>query len=133
MKFVSVAALALALASSQAYAQQITGSAVVTCTAPTKNTDGSNLTNLASYRWYWGNSASSLPNTKTTPAASGCNTIIAALAPGTWFFAATAIDANGVESAKSNVAQKDIPATVPGAPTNLSVVVTITVAGAGAP
>jgi len=103
-----IAFLALLLIALGAQAQQ--NSAILTCTAPTKNTDGTNLTNLAQYRWYWGLSVTALQNTRTTPSSAGCGTTIDQLPSGTWFFSVTAINSAGVESAKATPASKTITA-----------------------
>jgi hypothetical protein len=83
--------------------------AKLTCTPPTKNTDGTNITAALTYKAYWGTSATSLPNTSTMqgPGCAG-SVVVPDPAPGTsvtYYFAVTAI-ADGMESAKSSVAQK---------------------------
>ncbi|HTK98428.1 MAG TPA: hypothetical protein VL379_10420 [Pseudomonadales bacterium] len=79
--------------------------AVLSWQAPTKNVDGSALTNLAGYKVYYGNG----PRTYTqTVSISGASTLqrTIALTPGTWYFAVSAIDSQGVESAKSGEVSK---------------------------
>lgn len=88
-----------------------TGSATLSCNPPTTNTDGSPLTNLESYRWWWGTSLGVYTASKTTASSAGCGTIIDGLTPATWFFAVTAISAASVESPLSNPVSKVIPGT----------------------
>jgi serine protease len=84
------------------------GSASVSWVKPTRNADGSTLTNLAGFKVVFGNSASSLSQSKAVNNASATSTSIAALASGTWYFAVRAVNSNGVESANSAVASKTI-------------------------
>jgi hypothetical protein len=85
-----------------------TGSATLSWTPPTQNSDGSALTNLASYRVYFGTEAGNYPN--STPLASpGIATLVVEqLTPATWYFVVTAVNASGVESPFSNVGTKRI-------------------------
>jgi hypothetical protein len=79
-----------------------TGSATVSMTAPTQNTDGSALTDLAGMNVYYGTSPTSLtqqvqlPNPATTATVSN-------LSSGTWYFGATAYTTSGTESAMTPV------------------------------
>jgi len=82
-------------------------SATVTWTLPTQNTDGSALTNLASTKVYYGTETGTLTTSRTV-AAPGTTTAFTGLAPGTWRFQASAVNASGVESARSAVVQKVI-------------------------
>lgn len=89
--------------------------AAVSWNAVTTNADGSPLTDLASYNVYWNTGDPSLvtaPGSKvrSVPPAQTPTTTITGLAPGPWFFAVTAVNATGVESALSNVATKTIGA-----------------------
>ncbi len=88
--------------------QAVAGSATLSWEAPTQRVDGSPLTNLAGFRLYYGTSASSLNNVVQVPDPGARNRIINNLTIGTWFFAASAYDQSGVESARSNVASKTI-------------------------
>jgi hypothetical protein len=105
------------LASFAAHGQ---GSATLNCTAPTKNSNGTNLTNLASYKFYEGTVQGSYSNVVTRPSSDGCNHVFQNLAAGTHYFVATAVSSTGAESVFSNVASK----TIQGTPTN-----PVTVAG----
>ena len=84
------------------------GHATLSWTAPTQNTDGSTLSNLAGYRIRYGTSASSLTNTIVIDNASVTTYIVEDLSPATWYFAVTAVNAQGAESSNSNVANKQI-------------------------
>lgn len=80
----------------------VTGSATISWTPPTTRTDGSALTNLGSYRIYYGTSPSTLTSTANVTNSSLSTFVISNLAAGTWYFAMTALDAAGVESARTN-------------------------------
>jgi len=89
--------------------QVANGSATVTWTAPTQNTDGSALTNLAGFNIYYGTSASNL-NQSVQIANPGLTTYaLGNLAPGAWYFAVNAYTTAGAESALSSIASKTIP------------------------
>lgn len=75
-------------------------------TPPTRNTDGTALTDLAGYRIYYGPSASALGVVVDIPIASISAYLIENLTPGTWYFGVKAYNARGYESALSNVASK---------------------------
>ena len=89
--------------------------ALVSWTAPTTNTDGSALTDLAGFNVYWNVGDPSLvtaPSGKvraiTSPAT--LSTLISGLMPGNWYFAVTTVNSKGVESAISNIVTKTIGA-----------------------
>lgn len=84
------------------------GSATLSWTAPTENTDGSTLSNLAGYRIRYGTSATALTQTIVISNASVTTYVVEDLAPSTWFFAVTAVTSTGTESIHSNVASKQI-------------------------
>lgn len=97
------------------------GEARLSWAAPTQNTDGSPLTNLAGYRVLYGPSPTTLNQTAQVTSTSFT---VPNLAPGTWYFAVRAYTTSGVESANSNLASKVIPPTVPNPPTALKVIET---------
>jgi hypothetical protein len=84
------------------------GSATLSWTPPTTNTDGSPLTNLAGYRVYWGPSAGTYPNSVTVNNPGLSSYVVSNLAPGTYHFTVTAVNSSGVESARSNSGSKTI-------------------------
>jgi hypothetical protein len=101
------------------------GTAQLTCTPPTHNTDDTLITGTISYRFVWGTSATSLTNTVESSSCSATVTVPDP-APGasvTYHFAVKAI-VGGQESDLSNVATKTFstPAPIPNPPTTLKVV-----------
>lgn len=101
-----------------------TGSATLTCTPPTTNTNGSPITGPISYKFYRG-AAQAGPFNLETKTSSTCGATFTGLAVGTHYFVATAT-VNGVESSFSNVASGPVNP-IPNAPTGLSVSVSVTV------
>ena len=88
--------------------QAATGSASLSWTAPTTNSDGTALTNLAGYRIHYGTTTAM---TQTAQLATpGVTTYtLGNLTSGTWYFAVSAYASNGTESTLSNTATKTIP------------------------
>lgn len=85
-----------------------TGTAVLTLTPPTQNTDGSALTDLAGMRIYYGTSASSLTQVVDVPGTAPTSYTLSNLASGSWYFAATAYTTGGQESSPSATQSKTI-------------------------
>jgi hypothetical protein len=85
-----------------------TGSADVSWTPPTTNTDGSTLTNLAGYNIYYGTSPSALTQRLQVTNAGLTDYVVSGLTAGTWYFSVTAYTTSGVESALSAIASKTI-------------------------
>lgn len=93
------------------------GQAVLTWEAPTVNTDGSELDNLAGYKLHYGmtsgqystNEDIGMPTCNSVGGVMECSYTVGALGSGTWFFSVTAYNTAGVESTYSNEAQKTIP------------------------
>lgn len=74
-------------------------------TAPTLNTDGSPLTDLASFDIYYGTTQGGpYDNVEVIDDETQTSATIAPLTVGTWCFVITASNANGVESDQSNEA-----------------------------
>lgn len=88
--------------------QQVAGRATLSWDAPSTRTDGSPLTNLAGFKLYYGTSASNLSNMVQVSDPGARSWVIENLTVGTWYFAASAYDQSGMESARSNVASKTI-------------------------
>ncbi len=86
-----------------------TGSATLTWVAPTENTDGSALTDLAGYRLYHGTSVNALHDVVQVPGATPGSYTFQQLASGTHYFAIAAYNAAGTESSMSAVGSKVIP------------------------
>jgi len=85
-----------------------TGTATLSWAAPTTNTDGEPLTDLAGYRIYYGTDASELTATVQLSGTGLQTYVIDDLGSGTWFFAVRAITSAGAESALSEVVSKTI-------------------------
>jgi hypothetical protein len=85
-----------------------TGSATLSWQAPTQNTDGSALTNLAGYRIVYGTSQSALDQVIQISNPGTTTYVVDGLTSDTWYFAIKAYASNGSESANSGVASKTI-------------------------
>jgi hypothetical protein len=85
-----------------------TGSATLSWTAPTQNTDGSPLTDLAGYKIYWGTTQGTYPNSVTLANPGLTTYMVENLVPGTYYFVASAYNTAGMESTLSGVASKTI-------------------------
>ena len=68
-------------------------------TAPTRNTDGSALTDLAGYKVYYGNISRQYSKTVTLQGAGATSVVIDGLASGTWYFSLKSFNTTGVTSA----------------------------------
>jgi Fibronectin type III domain len=84
------------------------GSTTLSWTAPTENTDGSPVTDLAGYYVHYGTSPDELTNTITVADATSTTCIISGLTEGTYYFAVVAYTAAGTKSGESNVASQTI-------------------------
>ena len=85
------------------------GSAALTWTPVTKDTNGSPVTNLAGYRVHYGTSANAMSTVVVLANPSLTNYLVTNLSSGTWYFGITAYTTTGIESALSNVGHKTIP------------------------
>lgn len=85
-----------------------TGSATVSWTPPTQNSDGSALTNLSGYRIAYGRSATVLDRSISLNNPSLSSAVVDNLSSGTWFFSVSAVNNQGAASNPSNVASKTI-------------------------
>lgn len=84
------------------------GSATVSWTPPTQNTDGSALTNLSGYQILYGRSAENLTQSISVTNPSISTYVVENLTAGAWYFAVVAVNADGATSGHSNVATKTI-------------------------
>ena len=84
------------------------GTATLSWTAPTQNTDGSSLTNLSGYKISYGTSPAALTQTINIDNAGVTVYVVDNLAQATWYFSITAVNATGAESANSSLASKTI-------------------------
>ena len=85
------------------------GNVTLSWTAPTKNTDGTTLTNLAGYRVYYGKQSGQYTQTLSLPSPSFTSVSIEDLASGTWYFAVKTLASDGDESAYSGQVSKSLP------------------------
>lgn len=84
------------------------GSATLSWSPPTQNSDGSPLTDLAGYRIYFGTSSGYYPNSMTVNNPGLASYVVDQLTPATWHFVVTALNSTGVESPFSNAASKSV-------------------------
>ncbi|MGB5579259.1 MAG: putative Ig domain-containing protein [Woeseia sp.] len=84
------------------------GSASLSWTPPTLNTDGSVLTDLAGYRIYYGPSSGSYSQSITVDNPGVTDLLVENLTAGNWYFVSTAYNAAGIESSYSGEALKII-------------------------
>lgn len=84
------------------------GTATLSWEAPTANTNGSPLIDLAGYRIYYGPSPKQLSHSVHIKSVGLQTYVIDDLEPGTWYFAVKSVAANGAESSLSDVVAKTI-------------------------
>jgi hypothetical protein len=80
-----------------------TKSATLSWKAPTTNSNGSALTNLAGYRIVWGTSAAAMTHIITIDSVGVTTHVVTNLGSGTYYFAIMAFTSAGVQSKLSNV------------------------------
>jgi hypothetical protein len=86
----------------------VVGSATLNWQPPTERTDGTALSNLAGYRIYYGNAPGNFSQSVNLTNPGLTSYVIDNLSGGTWYFAMTAVDAAGLESARTNPVSKTI-------------------------
>jgi Putative Ig domain len=91
-----------------AVTQMANGNATLQWVAPTENTNGTALTNLAGYRIYYGTSATAMTQTVQIANPNLVSYEVSNLSPGTWYFAVKSYTSANVESSASSVASKTI-------------------------
>jgi len=86
------------------------GTATVSWVAPTENSNGTALTNLAGYTVYYGTDASTLSQGQSVKVANpaALSYTVSGLASGTWYFAVASYTTGGQASALSAVSSKTI-------------------------
>ncbi len=85
------------------------GSATLSWLPPTEREDGSPLFgDLAGYNVYWGTSMTNMTNVDTIANPGVTTYVVEQLVPATYYFAITAFDTSGLESARSNTAFKTV-------------------------
>jgi hypothetical protein len=80
------------------------GSVTLTWTPPTHNADGTQLTDLAGYRFYWGTEPGSYTNSVTVENPGISSYVVDGLFPCTYEFVVTAYNSAGFQSMASNAA-----------------------------
>jgi hypothetical protein len=80
-----------------------TKSATLSWKAPTLNSNGTPLTNLAGYRIYYGKSATALAHSITINSVGVTTHVVTDLSSGTYYFALMAFNTAGIESKLSDV------------------------------
>jgi hypothetical protein len=86
----------------------VPGTASLSWSRPTQNTDGSPLSNLAGYVIRYGTSTTALNNKMSVASASATGVEITNLSPGNWHFAVSAINTANVGSQFSAIVGKTI-------------------------
>ena len=89
-------------------AAAVSGSATVSWNAPTTNSDGSALSNLAGYKIEYGTSPSALTQSVTVSNPAATSYTLQGLTAGTWYFAVSDFSTAGVASALSTMVSKTI-------------------------
>lgn len=84
------------------------GSATLNWIPPTQNEDGSQLTDLAGYKIYYGTSAGNYANEISINNPGITSYVVDNLSPDTWHFVSTSFNASGVESVFSNAVSRTI-------------------------
>ncbi len=85
-----------------------TGAVTIDWTPPTRNSDGSVLTNLAGYRIIYGQSATALTRTVQISNPGTSSYVLENLSPGTWYFAMKSYTSSGTESVPTKAVSKTV-------------------------
>jgi Fibronectin type III domain len=83
-------------------------SATLSWTAPTTNSNGTALEDLAGFHVHYGMSASSMTQEADVPTAGAVSYTVSGLAAGVWYFAVSDYTTDGTESPLSAVVSKTI-------------------------
>ncbi|HKU14724.1 MAG TPA: putative Ig domain-containing protein [Steroidobacteraceae bacterium] len=84
------------------------GSVTLSWTPPTQNEDGTALTDLAGFQVHYGRSQSQLDQSVEVSNPSVNRLVVDNLSSGTWFFAVTSVNRQGIASQMSGVASKTV-------------------------
>lgn len=79
-------------------AQSANASTTLSWQAPSTNTDGTQITDLAGYKIYYGRNRGSYGNTITIDNPTISSYVVENLTTGTWYFVTTAFNRSGIES-----------------------------------
>jgi hypothetical protein len=83
-------------------------SVTISWTAPSENTDGSALTNLAGYEIYYGTSPSALTQQISINTVGIMDYVVGNLSSGTWYFEVVAVNSAGEQSAPTSLVSTTI-------------------------
>jgi hypothetical protein len=97
-----------ATVTSSATSGSIDGAAKLTWVAPTEDTNGAPVSDLAGYYIYYGTDESDLSQVIPVAGADTTTYTINGLGSGTYYFAVSAYNTMGVDSAQSNIARVTI-------------------------
>jgi len=86
----------------------LSATATLSWTAPTENTDGTPITDLAGYHILYGTSPSDLTNTITVASSKATTFEITGLAEGTYYFAVVAYNSADLDGDQSSLANQTI-------------------------
>jgi hypothetical protein len=84
------------------------GTATLSWSAPTLNTNGTPLTELNGYTIFYGTSATNLTHSVIISGVTTLSYQITGLSTGTWYFAVAADATDGTQSAQSSLGSKTI-------------------------
>jgi Putative Ig domain len=84
------------------------GTATLSWTAPAYDANGSPITGLAGYNIYYGTDPSNLTKSIDVAGAATTTYVVTGLTAGTYYFAVSAYNSEGVDSSLSNIGQKTI-------------------------
>jgi large repetitive protein len=87
---------------------QVSGSATLTWTAVTENTNGTPVSGLAGYKIFYGTSESAMNTVVTLANPSLTTYVVTNLSAGTWYFAVAAYTSSGTQGETSNIGSKTI-------------------------
>jgi hypothetical protein len=76
----------------------------VTWAAPTRNVDGTALTDISGFRVLYGTSPATLTQSRSVTGSTSTSATISSLPPGVYYFAVVTVNASGVPSDPTNVA-----------------------------
>jgi hypothetical protein len=104
----SIGPFSIVVNAPSAPAPPATGTASLSWTEPTENSNGAPLTDLAGYHIYYGTTSGQWTSTITVLVATETSYVVSGLAPGTYYFAIVAFNTAGEDGPQSNVASKTI-------------------------
>ena len=84
------------------------GTATLTWTPVTRDTQGGTLRDLAGYKVFYGTSPRGLYSVVVVPDPHLTSYVVRDLAPGSWYFAVAAYTSSNVEGPRSNVVAKNV-------------------------